>query len=354
MVVLEEIRLLGGAVRLCVDGQQVQVPGRPGPRAIAELVGASPVSAERMREVLDAASKDASQKTLSRLRTTYGLPIVHRDNTYRMNTDGIRVDALELLSTAAIPDGQATHAQVDAALGLWEDGPSAVLEGTALWARLHEARDRLARRRTRLVRRRLLIVEDQVGDRLLQVLGEHECTLVRDLAGFWELRASRGFDGFDAALVDLHLNSGYQDRDGELVVDAINRGSALPVVVMTYRIPGNLDVTEFQRKHNLFAVVTKADDGPGGDFTRIAEVIRDLFKADRNILLLDRLEDRLPGLRRRAGQLLTLRDEPGRVDLMNLKHAKLYDCARQGDLAALRAAVDAFEVEFGLQLRRDG
>jgi len=346
---VNRIEILDGDLRLITDGKERSLKGPIAQYLVAELLARSPTGAtpEDLTRALGC-TKGALHQNLHRLRTLHGLYVLNDNERYQILHGTRTADATEFIDASELGEAHATADQVRGALALWKSGPPDHLRSTLLWDRLHTAKTMLDQRSAQLVRRRLLIVEDQVGDRLCDVLGEYDCTVVRDLQGFWAVRPHLN-NMFDGALVDLHLRPGYEDRDGEIVVDAINNSSALPAVVMTFRMPGGFDVAGFQRRYNLMSVVTKKDDGPNTDFGGIASVVREMFAADAATKLFEMLEDTLPSLRRRAGKQLRLTGRLDDVDIMHLKYNKVVDVAQRGDLAALRHAVDQFETEFGLR-----
>jgi hypothetical protein len=343
------IELLDGEVRVIAGDETRSLRGPVIQSLVAELLarthaGATP---EDLMRALGC-DKGALHTNLHRLRSRHGVPVLTDNERYRIPRGALTADATEFIDAAELDVTHATAEQVRGALALWKSGPSDHLRSTLLWGQLHRARRKLDQRRAQLVPRRLLIVEDQVGDRLREVLGEYDCTVVRDLRGFWAVRPHLS-SLFDGALVDLHLRPGYEDRDGEIVVDAINNSSAIPAVVMTFRLPGGFDVAAFQRRYNLVSVVTKKDDGPDTDFGGIVSVVREMFASDAATKLFEMLEDTLPSLRRRAGKQLRLTGRLDGMAMMHVKYNKVVDVAQQGDLASLRHAVDQFETEFGLR-----
>ncbi|MGW6935400.1 hypothetical protein ACWGE0_35435, partial [Lentzea sp. NPDC054927] len=331
---VKRIELLDGEMRLISGDEERPLKGPTLQCLVAELLARSQTGAtpkELMRAL--GCAKGALQQNLYRLRTIHDLHVLNDNERYQILHGTLTADVTEFIDAADLGEAHATADQVRRALALWKSGPPDILRSTLLWNRLHAARTKLDQRRAQLVRRRLLIVEDQVGDRLCEVLGDYDCTVVRDLQGFWAVRPYLG-SMFDGALVDLHLRPGYEDRDGEIVVDAINSSSALPAVLMTFRMPGGFDVIGFQRRYNLVSVVTKKDDGPNADFGGIASVVREMFAADAGTRLFEMLEDTLPSLRRRAGKQLRLTGRLGSLDMMHLKYNKVVGVAQRGDLAS--------------------
>ncbi|UVS78601.1 hypothetical protein Actkin_02335 [Actinokineospora sp. UTMC 2448] len=343
------IKLLDGEVCLCNDTGEQALTGPVLPRIVVELVAGTPgtVSETSLIDVVGS-SREALQTNVSRLRRL-GLDIARTGSGYRLVTTGVGVDALEFLEVARTNRQDLSAERVQTALALWRNGPTRLLGSTAMWNALHEAKATLEAHRARFAPKRLLIVEDQVGDRLCEVLGEYDCTVVQDLPAFWRLLPDLE-DNFDAALVDLHLRPDYVDRDGEVVIGAITSSTAVPVIMMTYKLPGGMNVTEFRDRYNLVAVVTKLGDGPGVDLNNIVTEVRRLFGGDVREKLLAELEDRLPGIRRRALKQLRLAGAMDREPMVGIRYDQVSAIAQKGDLADLRRAVDAFEKEFGLRV----
>src|SRR5689334_21364165 len=123
-------------------------------------------------------TKTTLAKSISRLRD-FQLDIEHGSAGYTLRLDPSLIDARRLMAVAGLPRPEMTYEAVVDALALWGSGPPD-LGDPQLWRELLAARDALDKSRRQLAPRRLLIVEDQVGDRLCQVLGRYDCHVVRD------------------------------------------------------------------------------------------------------------------------------------------------------------------------------
>jgi pimeloyl-ACP methyl ester carboxylesterase len=200
--------------------------------------------------------------------------------------------------------------------------------------------------------RRLLIVEDQVGARLVDLLGDFDCTLVRSLTDFWPLYERGLDDHFDAALVDLNLSPGYNDRDGLTVAGAISRSKLrLPVILMTLEPIRDRTLVELCRQYNLHDVALKVGDRETSDFHTIVETVRSLFENDRfdiDAQAIARIRSDLPRLRRHAHKFLTDGNREDDIPFMEQLHERLSQLSLGSDLPGLRDEVDKFQSKFGL------
>jgi hypothetical protein len=180
------------------------------------------------------------------------------------------IDAVRFQNGAAslAPDDLA---QFDALLALWRRDPRQENPGVdpALWDPVYEARRTLIGRLERLTvsqrdqlaelprflrlyprdgtldglrpvtdtpaRKRLLIVEDQTGDQIKDLLEDagYECELAENFGRWRELRDADVRGRFDGAIVDLHLN-GDGDATGERIVKYLCEKTDIPAAVITF------------------------------------------------------------------------------------------------------------------------
>ncbi|MGV9364246.1 hypothetical protein [Amycolatopsis sp. NPDC003731] len=342
------VELLNGAVVVRTAAGTETVTGVVTARVLATLAmkAGETVPDSTLKEHLDVRSDKALQKRISELRKL-DLKIDRAGFGYRLDLPDPEVDARWFIGCAGTGGTDQTYDSVCAALAVWRSGPPARLLDDKAWRPLYRARDELERQRVRLTPRRLLIVEDRVGERLRRILGQYECTVVRDLAEFWRVFAHLDRD-FDAVLVDMHLGADYHDNDGTVVVETISRSrTSVPIVVMTFSPLGGWDITAFQQRYNVVAVVTKGGDDDSADFSAVAEAVHQLFAEDIQTYLVNALEDQLPRIGRYAEKWLSQQGRETETTRMRAEHEKLYAVARHNDLAALRVAVHEFQSRYG-------
>lgn len=97
--------------------------------------------------------------------------------------------------------------------------------------------------------KKLLIVEDEIGETIVDVLEEegYECTLITSYAAWKKLR-DKGLVGFDGALVDLHLHS-RDDAMGMHIIKYLRDSTEIPTAMVTT----NPQHTRHHDKHQMLA-----------------------------------------------------------------------------------------------------
>ena len=188
---------------------------------------------------------------------------------YRLDPARYDIDSVRFQNGAGslMPDDLA---QVDALLALWRHDPRQENPevDSALWDPVYEARQTLIGRLERLTvsqrdqlaelprflrlyprdgtldelrpvadtpaRKRLLIVEDQTGDQIKDLLEDagYKCELAENF-GQWRELCKAGVRGrFDGAIVDLHLD-GDGDAMGERIIKYLCEETDIPAAVIT-------------------------------------------------------------------------------------------------------------------------
>lgn len=188
---------------------------------------------------------------------------------YRLDPARYDIDAVRFRNGVGslAPDDLA---QVDALLALWRRDPRQENPevDSALWDPVYEDRQTLIGRLKRLTvtqrdqlaelprflrlyprdgaldglrpvadtpaRKRLLIVEDQTGDQIKDLLEDegYECELAKGFGQWVELRDADVRGRFDGAIVDLHLD-GKGDAMGERIVKYLCEKTDIPAAVVT-------------------------------------------------------------------------------------------------------------------------
>jgi hypothetical protein len=189
-------------------------------------------------------------------------------------------------------------------------------------------------------RKWLLIVEDQLGDQLTRLFGEHQPVLVENLAEFWHIKEQVPM--FDAVLVDLHLQPALVDKEGYRVLDWLSRNSTVPTVAMTVATPQDTRVQQVIDSFNLIDFCTKSDG-----MSAVHDAVRLALSADADGLLIDRLEQSLVSRRTRAMQQLRFRNaQPVEYEALDAEIERVRAVCRSGSLAQARAALRRFDESY--------
>jgi len=354
-----KIVLLGGRVEVIGEHERV-VLKEDDAWLVAALALAHPEDGLPARVIKDVLGVDirsgALRQRIRRLQQRTGLTIEARDlktdKTYHLAMAGVDVDALrylelvEQIRRGTSPDAGAA---VETARSLWTAGPPRFQQ---LASPAPECYDRLAEAHDYLQShgRRILIVDDQVGDRLKTYLGRHHCEVAHDWDEFEKFRHE--LDSFDLAVVDLHLTKTYADSTGDVIVRDINAmGSGLPVVMITLRPPENRSVPEWIKSLGLVDVIFKAGDVPEADMAYVARRIEELLREDPAARACEQLALRLHSLRRKARQRLRNErsdaDYEKAVELMDRDADAIARLAGTVQLAAARVKIERFIVHYG-------
>ncbi len=353
------IELLDGRVDLVRDAEKpITLVGDEAWLVVAlALAPSTGLQAVTVRDTLGVDIRSgALRKRIERLRTRTGLATmsqdVKSDKVYRLDMTGVRVDALrylELADEVRRIGGAGGDGALDTARSLWKAGPPHFQKlanpAPEAYDRLYQAHDYLED-----LGRRILIVDDQVGDRLAALLGAERCLVAHDFKEFEKLKPD--LDDFDLAVVDLHLTRSYADATGDTIVRQINSmGIGLPVVMITLRPPENRSVPEWIRSLGLVDVIFKAGDEPGTDMAFVAQRVNDLLREGPVALACDQLTQRVQKLRRKArGRLrasLSGAEYKDAIERMDRDADKIGRLALDNRLAAARSETERFIVAYG-------
>ncbi|SDO97656.1 hypothetical protein SAMN05660199_02907 [Klenkia soli] len=230
---------------------------------------------------------------------------------------------------------------VQRALALWGAGPLPRLRAVPEVRELVGLQEELVRLQLRIRRRRLLIVDDQIGDRLRALFGEHDATVISSLQQFWDLKDDLGI--FDLALVDLHLQVDNVDQEGLVIVDHLARETSLPAILMTVQPAPGTDLQKVMRDYHLVSYVVK-----GAANTALRDAVGDALSTDPDAALLKRLGDGLPDRVRKAEKRLTARGA-ARAEFAKLEMdvERLWSVFTKGSLPLVQETVRAFDSLYG-------
>jgi hypothetical protein len=344
-----------GPVELIIDGERKALPSGSVLTKLLALLALGPESglpAARLSNLVwpERTGPDPEnklQQAMRRLRQAGlgdRLP-PQRDGRYRLDLRADQIDARSLCATADALDGDSApgDAAIEAALALWRGEPAQDAGITARFgAAAYDARRRLMAERRKRARPRILILDDKVGDKIAQLLGDYSCTVLTGIEEFWPV-ADQLDELFDAALVDLHLSEDDLGAEGLAAVDALRNRSSVPTVLMTFK-PQEGSLDGLMRRYNLFGFFVKSGNTKSGDFTRLRELVADLLGDGTEQILVQRLDEDLARCERRAALRIRLHGDSG-VAKRQMEHE--VDEVRRliragGTLADVRAAVAAF------------
>jgi len=351
-----------GPVELIVDGQRVGLGNSPILTKLLALLALGPdagLPALRLvslvwgdRPVSDATgSLQQAMRRLRKMGLGDRLP-PERDGQYRLDLPADQVDARSLRATAAALDSDTppSDAELDAALALWRGDPAADAGiHVSFVAQALAARDRLQAERRRRNKPRVLILDDKVGEKIANLLGDYACTVLVTIEDFWPL-ADRCDELFDAALVDLHLCDEDVGAEGLAVVDALRQRSSVPTVLMSYR-PQQGPVDGLIQRYNLYDFFVKGGNSPKADFTRLRELVAEMLSTEAGELLVRRLDQDLVRCEHRAA-LRIRRQGGGDIATRNMQQDA--DAVRSvirtdGTLTSARAAMASFNRKWLLE-----
>jgi CheY-like chemotaxis protein len=214
---------------------------------------------------------------------------------------------------AALPSGEVEPARLDALLGLWRGNPwerdSQV--PSACWSEVRSSLQRLLRRvgaltaaqraeldrlpalqqhlagtelldelgrATQPAKPQVLIVDDQIGPELADVLtSEYDCEVIESLKS-WNQRVKKGLPfRHVCALVDLHLKSDMMDGEGLKVVEELKQLSTMPIVLFSAELPPFEDYESLRRKYGVQQVMAK-HNRKNGDLRPVGRVVQELIR----------------------------------------------------------------------------
>jgi Trypsin-like peptidase domain len=132
-----------------------------------------------------------------------------------------------------------------------------------------------ARPRPPGARSRLLIVDDQVGLTVKQLLAGYDCEVVTSIEMWWQL-VEDGDLAFDGALVDLHLTSNMNDEYGGEVLRFLRENTSIPALLMSVSPLGWGH--DLEKRYGAVGVFYKDRENR---FRDIRHAVEDLLTADR-------------------------------------------------------------------------
>lgn len=333
------LELLAPTSSVVRGGERSTVQPRPAAvLAVLALRAPDPVRQEQLARAVPSLGTVGQNLHQAVARARRAVDVSHEP--YRF-AEEVESDVVRFRDAARAAIGEPSPESVAAALALWGEGPPRYLRDLRVVAELVRLHGDLVRLRPRVRRRRLLVVEDQIGNRLRTVFGEHECTVVDSLEAFWGM--CRRWEEFDLALVDLHLQPDSVDQDGLVVVDWLARETTLPAILMTVQPAPGTTMKEVMRDYNLVNYAVKS-----AAFTELRSAVADALGSDVEEALLARLHDGVPRRDRASHKRLTARGASrAQVAELDGDLQRLYRVCLEGPLADARAAVRDFDEKYG-------
>ena len=200
--------------------------------------------------------------------------------------------------------------------------------------------------------RRILVIDDQIAETVANALRtEHVCETACSFAEFSEFE-SRLRD-FDLVVVDRRLRLDAIDNSGDRIAERINeRSDAVPVLMMTLKLPTHVHLDDWELKLGLAGVVLKEKDGGGAEVDKIVARINEVIREGPTDRACSAIEASMVRYRRQARKQLEDRKTPEQaahlVARMNLEADAVIERAAANDLAGARSRRGAFLRDYRL------
>lgn len=345
--------LLDGTVRVSVNGAWCDVPGASGWVLTALLLDGFVFKAQikRATGLNDAAIRKVVQRAGDRAGLTF---TNDRGLGWSLDRTGLMIDAINFLDLveecAKVPD-EARAKNLAQARALWRSGPPRFDRypppAPERYRQLQRAHDRAMSSG-----RRILVIDDQIAETVANALRtEHVCETACSFAEFREFE-SRLRD-FDLVVVDRRLRLDAIDNSGDRIAERINeRSDAVPVLMMTLKLPTHVHLDDWELKLGLAGVVLKEKDGGGAEVDKIVARINEVIREGPTDRACSAIEASMVRYRRQARKQLEDRKTPEQaahlVARMNLEADAVIERAAANDLAGARSRRGAFLRDYRL------
>lgn len=352
-----EVRLLGRDVVVATLSGEVAMTTSDDERwVLCALLLDGDLSKKAARDALGL-SEEAFRQVVSRLGRKYPFlqitPV--RGEGHTLDRTNLAIDALrllELVEQARIAEPQARADTLRQARQLWRGGPPSFAPREPP-ARDTYLRIGTARHQSLTSGRRVLVVDDQIADALANALRvDHVCETAHSVEEFQSFEPR--LQEFDLVVLDRHLQANYRDSAGDKIAERINRrADQVPVFMVTYRLPPEMDLLPWQLELGLAGAITKAKDGKRAYIDRIVDAVNRVFQdgpLERACLAIEQgmLDDR-----RKAEKVLneSVAEPALSRRLKNMREAadRVMTKAAANDLAGARLARDGFRRDHGLR-----
>lgn len=345
--------MLDGSVRATIDGNPYEIGGREGWIAAALLLEGF-VSKRRIREITGL-SDVAIRKLIERTGTHADISLQNeRGKGWHLDRATLSIDAVELVdlvegSEYASDEDRATS--LTRARALWKSGlpsfPDLGLPSEEMYLRVHRAY-RLAMASGR----RILVVDDQIAEAVANALRtSHVCDVAESFDEYRQFEPR--LSDFDLVVVDRRLRLEATDNSGDAIAERINgRSDAVPVFMMTYKLPTHVHLDDWEMKLGLAGVVIKENDGGKAEVDKIAQRINEVFRDGPIDRACSAIEASMVRYRRQARKQLTDGRSPSQstslLEQMDRSADSVVERAQANDLAGARLRRGAFLRDYRL------
>lgn len=347
MADLRHFELLNGEVRASVNGVWCDIRGVNG-WVLAALLLDGFVLKSQIKKVTGL-SDEAIRKVIQRARDRAGLTFTNdRSRGWSLDRTGLMIDAIEFLDLVeecdkAPDESRATN--LARARALWRSGPPRFDRygppAPEIYRRLQRAHDRAM-----ASGRRILVIDDQIAEAVANALRtEHVCETATSFAEFRAVEPRLG--DFDLVVVDRRLRLDAIDSSGDLIAERINdRSDAVPVLMMTLKLPTHVHLDDWEMKLGLAGVVLKEKDGGGAEVDKIAARINEVIREGPTERACSAIEASMVRYRRQARKQLEDGRSPEQaaplVARMDDEAKAVVERATTNDLAGARLRRGAF------------
>lgn len=346
--------LLNRTVHTYIDGVKREVTAKNEQWVVTALLLEGSISKQDLRRATG--NSDSSiRQLIHRSGAHSGLVFDNRrDQGWRLDRTNLSIDAVrfvDLVEGSEVLDPQDRASRLKEARALWQTGlPDFVgLEPPSEEMYLRVAR---AYGKAAASGRRILVVDDLIADAVADALRvNHLCETARSFEEYQTFESRLG--DFDLVVLDRRLRTDRIDSTGDLIAQRINeRSDSVPVFMMTYRLPHNVHLDDWQNRLGLAGVVTKEHDGPRAEIDKIAERVNEIFRDGPIDRACAAIESSMVRYRRQARKYLEDRDPPAeaarQIHVMNQRADAVVEKAQVNDLAGARLRRGAFLRNYSL------
>lgn len=350
---IRRFELLGGSVRAIVDGKQIEFREREG-WVLAALLLDGFVSKRSVRAATGLSDAGIRQLVSRTGRHAELVFRNERDEGWYLDRTSMSIDAVELVelvegSQYASDAERATS--FTRARALWRTGlpmfPELGPPSEEMYLRVQSAHSRAI-----ASGRRILVVDDQIADAVANALRtNHVCETAESFEEFRAFEPRLG--DFDLVVLDRRLRRETIDNSGDAIAERINqRSDAVPVFMMTFRLPSHVHLDDWEMKLGLAGVVIKENDGPEAEIDKIAQRINEVFRDGPIDRACSAIEASMVRYRRQATKQLTDGRSPAQsallLEQMNRAADSVVERAQANDLAGARLRRGAFLRDYRL------
>jgi len=349
----KRFELLDGEVRASVKGTWCDIQGASG-WVLAALLLDGVIFKSHIKKATGL-SDEAIRKVVQRAGDRAGLTFNNdRGRGWSLDRTGLIIDAIDFLGLVeecdTAPD-EVRATNLARARALWRSGPPRYDRYAPPAPDTYRRLER-AYARAMSSGRRILVIDDQIAEAVANALRtEHVCETACSFAEFRAVEPRLG--SFDLVVVDRRLRLDATDNSGDLIAERINdRSDAVPVLMMTLKLPTHVHLDDWELKLGLAGVVLKERDGGGAEVDKIAARINEVIREGPIERACSAIEASMVRYRRQARKQLEEGRSPEQaaplVARMNVKAEAVVERATTNDLAGARLRRGAFLRDYRL------